>query len=110
VRWEIEARGRAALTSAENEAKALRHLGQSYRDNRAVLQYELARRRVQVGERLARQAPRPVLVRGEGQEQSALATLVLAQLLPQLTGNGPALERARDALPAPVDGASGGAG
>ncbi len=110
VRWEIEARGRAALTSAENEAKALRHLGQSYRDNRAVLQYELARRRVQVGERLARQAPRPVLVRGEGQEQSALATLVLAQLLPQLTGNGPALERTRDALPASVDGASGGAG
>ena len=33
-------------------------------------------------------APRPVLVRGEGGEQSALSTLILAQMLPQLTRNG----------------------
>src|SRR5690606_41094181 len=55
VRWEIEARGRAELTSAENEAKALRRLAESYRDNRAVLQYELARRRLDVGAKLAEQ-------------------------------------------------------
>jgi hypothetical protein len=57
VRLEIETRGRAALT----EATALRHLGQAHRDNRAVVQYELARRRIEVGERLIRYAPRPVL-------------------------------------------------
>jgi hypothetical protein len=49
VRLEIETRGRAALTEAENEATALRHLGQAHRDNRAVIQYELARRRIEVG-------------------------------------------------------------
>ncbi|MFD0889403.1 SPFH domain-containing protein, partial [Streptosporangium algeriense] len=57
VRWEIEARGRAELTSAENEAKGLRRLADSYRDNRAVLQYELARRRLDVGAKLAENAP-----------------------------------------------------
>src|ERR687894_783443 len=88
VRLEIETRGRAALTEAENEATALRHLGQAHRDNRAVVRYELARRRIEVGERLMQHAPRPVLVRGEGGEQSALSTLILAQMLPQLTRNG----------------------
>ncbi|MER7131953.1 SPFH domain-containing protein [Streptosporangium saharense] len=95
VRWEIEARGRAELTAAENEAKGLRRLADSYRDNRAVLQYELARRRLDVGARLAENAPRPVVVRtgGASGETSPLATLLLAQLLPQLatehnTGNG----------------------
>lgn len=88
VRLEIEARGRAALRAAENEATALGHLGQAYRDNRAVLQYELALRRVEVAERLVRRAPRPVIVRSEGGETSALSTLLLAQLLPQLVGNG----------------------
>jgi regulator of protease activity HflC (stomatin/prohibitin superfamily) len=95
VRLEIETRGKAALTEAENEATALRHLGQAHRDNRAVVRYELARRRIEVGERLMQHAPRPVLVRGEGGEQSALSTLILAQMLPQLTRN---------------DGASNGAG
>lgn len=89
VRLEIETQGRAALTRAENEATALRHLGQTYRDNRAVLQYELALRRVEVGERLMRHAPRPVIVQSTGGEQSALSTLLLARLLPQLTIDAP---------------------
>ncbi|MBA3424093.1 MAG: SPFH domain-containing protein, partial [Rubrobacter sp.] len=99
VRLDIETRGRAALTEAENEATALRHLGQAHRDNRAVVQYELARRRVEVGERLMRHAPRPLLVQGEGGESSGLSTLLLARMLPGLTQNGPAnLQGARDAL------------
>ncbi|WP_436756799.1 SPFH domain-containing protein [Streptosporangium sp. V21-05] len=90
VRWEIEARGRAELTSAENEAKGLRRLADSYRDNRAVLQYELARRRLDVGARLAESAPRPVVVRTSGTsgDTSALSTLLMAQILPQLNGGG----------------------
>ena len=107
VRWEIEARGRAALTAAENEATALSHLGQAYRDNRAVLQYELALRRVQVAEQLVRQAPRSVLVRSEGTEQSALSTLLLAQLLPQLAGDRQTLAPTDGSAP-PRDGARGG--
>ncbi|HEU4326780.1 MAG TPA: SPFH domain-containing protein [Roseiflexaceae bacterium] len=87
VRWEIEARGRSTLKAAENEARGLKHLGLAYRDNRAVLQYELAVRRLRVAESLMRHAPRPIIVRGEGGEQSALSTLVLAQMLPQLLGN-----------------------
>jgi regulator of protease activity HflC (stomatin/prohibitin superfamily) len=89
VRLEIETRGRAALTEAENEATALHHLGQAHRDNRAVVQYELARRRIEVGERLMRHAPRPVLVSGDEGESSALSTLLLARLLPQLVENEP---------------------
>jgi regulator of protease activity HflC (stomatin/prohibitin superfamily) len=92
VTWEIEARGRADLTSAENEAKALRRLAESYRDNRAVLQYELARRRLDVGAKLTENAPQPLIVRTQqGQADSALSTLLLAQLLPRFsgTGNGP---------------------
>jgi hypothetical protein len=89
VRLEIETRGRGALTEAENEATALRHLGQAHRDNRAVVRYELARRRVEVGEKLMQRAPRPVLIRGEGGEHSALSTLLLARLLPQLTQDSP---------------------
>ncbi|NJN65406.1 MAG: SPFH domain-containing protein [Chloroflexaceae bacterium] len=82
VRWEIEAAGRARLKSAENEAKALRHLGRSYRDNWAVLQYELALRRLQVAERMVQRAPRPVLVRSDGgSDHSAVSMLILAQLL-----------------------------
>jgi regulator of protease activity HflC (stomatin/prohibitin superfamily) len=84
IRLGIEARGRAALTAAENEARAIQHLGTAYRDNRAVLEYELAIRRLQVAEKLARSAPRPVIVRTDGQDESALSTLVLAQLLPRL--------------------------
>ncbi len=86
VRWEIEARGRAELTAAENEAKALRRLAASYRDNRAVLQYELARRRLDVGAKLAENAPQPLVLRTQqGAGDSALSTLLLAQLLPRLS-------------------------
>jgi regulator of protease activity HflC (stomatin/prohibitin superfamily) len=89
VTWEIEARGRAELTAAENEAKALRRLADSYRDNRAVLQYELARRRLDVGAKLAENAPQPLVVRTQqGQSDSALSTLLLAQLLPRISGTG----------------------
>ncbi|MEU7833061.1 SPFH domain-containing protein [Nonomuraea sp. NPDC050022] len=88
VRWEIEARGRAELTAAENEAKALRRLADSYRDNRAVLQYELARRRLDVGAKLAENAPQPLVVRTQqGSGDSALSTLLLAQLLPRFSGH-----------------------
>ncbi|WPB77059.1 SPFH domain-containing protein [Archangium violaceum] len=86
VRWEIEARGRATLKEAENEARGLQHLGRSYQDNRAVLQYQLALRRLKVAESLMRHAPRPVVVRSGGGEQSALSTLVLAQMLPKMIG------------------------
>lgn len=91
VRWEIEARGRAELTSAENEAKALRRLAASYRDNRAVLQYELARRRLDVGAKLTESAPQALVVRTQnGSGDSALSTLLLAQFLPKVAGNGQA--------------------
>jgi regulator of protease activity HflC (stomatin/prohibitin superfamily) len=84
IRLGIEVRGRAALTAAENEARAIQHLGTAYKDNRAVLEYELAVRRLQVAEKLARSAPRPVIVKTDGQAESTLSTLVLAQLLPRL--------------------------
>lgn len=89
VRLDIEAAGRGALASAENESKALQHLGTSYRDNRAVLQYELAVRRLEVAAKLARSAPRPLVVHSSGGESSVVSTLLLAQLLPKaLEQNG----------------------
>ncbi|MFL1380842.1 SPFH domain-containing protein [Nocardiopsis protaetiae] len=86
VRYEIETRGRSDLVAAENEAKAQRHLATAYRDNRAVLEYELARRRLDVGATLAERAPRPVVVQTEAGsgDSSALSTLLTAQLLPQV--------------------------
>jgi regulator of protease activity HflC (stomatin/prohibitin superfamily) len=94
VRWEIEARGRGALKSAENEARALQHLGKAYKENQAVLQYELARRRLQVAEQLVQHAPRPVLVRTEGGESSAISTLLLARMLPDVVqSNGSTRQR-----------------
>ena len=84
IRWDIEARGRATLNAAENEAKAMQHLGSTYRDNRALWQYQLAQRRLQVAQKLAQHAPRPLLVNNTGQDSSALSTLVLARLLPNL--------------------------
>ncbi|MBT8224446.1 MAG: SPFH domain-containing protein [Dactylosporangium sp.] len=86
VRFEIETRGRSGLIAAENEARAQQRLAQAYRDNRAVLQYELALRRLEVGAALAGRAPQPVVVRtdGTGGDTSALTTLVAAQLLPRL--------------------------
>lgn len=88
ARWEIEARGRTALTAAQNEAKARQRLASAYRDNRALLQYELARRQLDVGETLAENAPQPVVVRAGGGDTSALSTLLLAQLLPRLGVEG----------------------
>ncbi|MEW2181801.1 SPFH domain-containing protein [Streptomyces cellulosae] len=86
VRFEIETRGRSGLIAAENEARAQQALAKAYRDNRAVLRYELARRRLEVGSRLAEKAPRPVVVRTDGgTDTSALSTLFTAQLLPRLT-------------------------
>ncbi|RAJ61795.1 regulator of protease activity HflC (stomatin/prohibitin superfamily) [Streptomyces sp. Amel2xB2] len=89
VRFEIETRGRSGLIAAENEARAQRRLAQAYRDNPAVLQYELARRRLEVGAILAGRAPQPVVVRTDGQgsgDGSALTTLLTAQLLPKVGG------------------------
>ncbi|WP_431997599.1 SPFH domain-containing protein [Streptomyces fungicidicus] len=93
VRFEIETRGRSGLIAAENEARAQRALAKAYRDNRAVLQYELARRRLEVGAGLAGKAPQPVVVRTDGgTDTSALSTLFAAQLLPRLAaGDRPAL-------------------
>ena len=84
IRLEIEADGRAKLRAAENEAKALQHLGRSYQDNWAVLQYELARTRMEVGEHLVSSAPRPVVVHADGADTSAVSTLLLARLLPSM--------------------------
>lgn len=90
VRYEIETRGRADLVAAENEAKAQERLATAYRDNRAVLEYELARRRLDVGAVLAERAPRPVVVQTEAGsgDSSTLSTLLTAQLLPQVMGGG----------------------
>ena len=94
IRLEIEAKGRAELKAAENEAKALKHLGQAYRDNWAVLQYELAERRLEVAEKLVSAAPRPVLVNADGEDRSALSTLLLARMLPGLVEEAPQEELA----------------
>lgn len=99
VRFEIETRGRSGLISAENEARAQRALAQAYRDNRAVLQYELALRRLEVGAELAVSAPQPVVVRTDGPgggDTSALSTLLTAQLLPKAGLQKPVLVRADD--------------
>ena len=97
VRYEIETRARTNLVAAQGEAKAQEQLATAYRDNRAVLGYELARRRLDVGATLAEDAPRPVIVHtdaGAG-DSSALSTLLMAQLLPQLqSGGGAAPQRA----------------
>ncbi len=83
IRLEIEAEGRAHLKSAENEARAIKSLGQSYQDNRAVLQYELHMRGLKVAEELLQKAPRPLVVNSQGEGESALSILLMAQILPQ---------------------------
>ncbi|GAA1239212.1 SPFH domain-containing protein [Janibacter melonis] len=90
VRYEIETRARTNLVAAQGEAKAQEQLATAYRDNRAVLGYELARRRLDVGAALAEQAPRPVIVQtdGSGGDSSALSTLLMAQLLPSMVEGG----------------------
>ncbi len=91
IRLEIEAKGRANLKSAENEARALTSLGQAYQDNQAMLQYELQMEALDVAEELLKHAPRPVLVNSRSEEGSALSTLLMAQILPNImkqAGNG----------------------
>ncbi len=98
VRYEIETRARTNLVAAQGEAKAQEQLATAYRDNRAVLEYELARRRLDVGAVLAESAPRPVIVHtdpGSG-DNSALSTLLMAQLLPQIQAG--ASSRPRQAI------------
>ncbi|MEV2276651.1 SPFH domain-containing protein [Nocardiopsis sp. NPDC049922] len=99
VRYEIETRGRADLVAAENEATAQRRLATAYRDNRAVLEYELARRRLDVGAALAERAPRPVVVQTEAGsgDSSALSTLLTAQLLPQVLDGAASAHRGASA-------------
>ncbi|WP_433793986.1 SPFH domain-containing protein [Actinoplanes sp. CA-252034] len=100
VRFEIETRGRSGLIAAENEAKAQQRLAQAYRDNRAVLQYELALRRLEVGAELAGKAPQPLVVRTDGDggaDTSALATLLAAQMLPRAVAL-PSAERPSDGV------------
>ncbi|HSH04186.1 MAG TPA: SPFH domain-containing protein [Anaerolineae bacterium] len=83
VRLEIEAHGRAELSAAENEARALTHLGKSYRDNQAILQYELAKKRLDVAQTLVQEAPRPIIVNSDsGGDASPLAMLMMAEILP----------------------------
>ncbi len=108
VKYEIETRGRTNLVAAQNEAKAQQRLATAYRDNRAVLGYELARRRLDVGAQLAERAPQPVIVRtdaGSG-DQSALSTLLLSQLMPQIVNGGRSRQHDQEtngAHPAPVN-------
>lgn len=82
--------GRADLVAAENEAKAQERLATAYRDNRAVLEYELARRRLRRGRGLKERAPAPGrgADRGRSGDSSALSTLLTAQLLPQVMDGG----------------------
>ena len=88
IRLDIEAAGKARLISAENEALSLQRLGESYRDNQAILQYELETTRLKVAEDLMKQAPRPLVVSSTGDAgSSALNTLVLAQFLPEALAN-----------------------
>lgn len=92
IRYEIETRARTNLVAAQGEAKAQEQLATAYRDNRAVLGYELARRRLDVGASLAEHAPRPVIVHtdsGAG-DNSPLSTLLMAQLLPQISADASA--------------------
>ncbi len=91
VTYEIETRARTNLVAAQGEAKAQEQLATAYRDNRAVLGYELARRRLNVGAKLAENAPRPVIVHTDEKsgDTSALSTLLMAQLLPQISAKAP---------------------
>jgi len=100
IRYEIETQARTNLVAAQGEAKAREQLATAYRDNRAVLGYELARRRLDVGAMLAESAPRPVVVRTDaasgGTDTSALSTLLLARLLPGLQERPDVVTREQD--------------
>ena len=107
IRLEIEASGRANLNAAENEARALTSLGKSYQDNQAVLQYELQMQALEAAEKLLQQAPRPILINNQGEEGSALTTLLMAQLLPQImrqADNGSTQQSLRTAYQSVISG------
>lgn len=89
IKLQIEAQGNAELKAAENQAKATESLGQAYKDNRAVLQYELEMRRLEVAQQLIQHAPRPLVIKtpAGGQDSSLLSTMVMAQLLPDTLRN-----------------------
>ena len=59
-------------------------LGKSYQDNRAVLQYQLHMRSLEVAEELLQHAPRPIVINSQEKDGSALSTLLMAQILPQI--------------------------
>lgn len=86
IRLDIEAQGKAELKAAENQARALQRLGGAYKDNQAVLQYELEMERLSVAQDLIQHAPRPIVVKtsGDGAENSPITTLMLGQMLPKL--------------------------
>lgn len=85
VRLDVEAKGKAELKAAENEARALISLGQSYQDNQAVLKYQLEMQALDVAERLMENAPRPLIVNSQADAGSSpLSTLLLAQILPNM--------------------------
>lgn len=85
IRLQIEAKGRAELKAAENEARALVSLGQSYQDNQAVLKYQLEMQGLEVAEKLMENAPRPLIVNSQAEAGSSpLSTLLLAQILPDI--------------------------
>jgi regulator of protease activity HflC (stomatin/prohibitin superfamily) len=96
IRLEIEAAGRAQLKAAENEARALISLGQSYQDNQAILKYQLELQGLNVAEKLSKHAPRPILVNSIAETASSpLSTLLLANILPEVmkqAGNGDRLQ------------------
>ncbi len=106
IRLEIEAKGRSELKAAENEARALRRIGESYKDNQAVLHYELTLRRLAVSQKLLQEAPRPIMVNSQTEGNSALSTLLMAQILPDMVAksgeNGRNGHNLFDALPAPI--------
>jgi regulator of protease activity HflC (stomatin/prohibitin superfamily) len=106
IRLEIEAEGKADLKSAENEARALRRMGEAYKDNQAVLRYELALRRLEVAQKLLQHAPRPIMVNSQAEDGSALSTLLLAQILPDVMAekgkNGRNGQHLLERIPAPV--------
>jgi regulator of protease activity HflC (stomatin/prohibitin superfamily) len=101
IKLEIEARSHAELKAAENQAKALQRLGEAYKDNQAILRFELETQRLNVAKELMRHAPRPIVV-NTGQQNghdSALSTLLLAQILPQTLREATAIDSASAVRP-----------
>ena len=101
IRLDIEAAGQAKLKSAENEALSLQRLGEAYKDNQALLHYELEIQRLNVAQRLMQHSPRPLIVHTANDSgSSALNTLVLAQFLPE------AIKQSRQAMQASSEAAN----